>query len=121
MASLLTFHLLGLYPVPSTSELLILSPFIPKYTIHNDFLHTSTTVTVVNYSADSIQEIIPAGTPAYVESVTVNGVAVDTRCHFDFQDTFKKGGDIVITLTADKDSANSCAGSVPASLSNGGF
>ncbi|KAH0589526.1 hypothetical protein H2248_005263 [Termitomyces sp. 'cryptogamus'] len=48
MASLLAFHLLGLYPVPSTTEFIVLSPFIPKYTIHNSFLNVSTTVTTLN-------------------------------------------------------------------------
>lgn len=62
MASLLSFHLLGLYPVPSTTQLLILSPFTPKYTIHNSFLNTSTTVTVKNFSSKSVQKVIPAGT-----------------------------------------------------------
>lgn len=49
MASLLVFHLLGLYPVPGTSELLVLSPFTPKYTVHNAYLNASTTVTVINF------------------------------------------------------------------------
>lgn len=78
-------------------------------------------MTVVNYSKDSIQEVIPAGTPAYVANVTVNGVPTESRCHFDFYDVFKVGGEVVITLTADKDSANDCAGPLPASLSTGGF
>lgn len=78
-------------------------------------------MTVVNYSLDSVQENIPAGAPAYVESVTINGQTTESRCHFDFHDVFRVGGDVVITLTADKDSANSCGGSLPASLSTGGF
>ncbi|KAL1738371.1 family 92 glycosyl hydrolase, partial [Schizophyllum fasciatum] len=49
MSSLLIFHLLGLYPVPSTTELLILSPFTPKYTVHNAYLNVSTTVTTVGF------------------------------------------------------------------------
>ncbi|CAA7261861.1 unnamed protein product [Cyclocybe aegerita] len=60
MASLLAFHLLGLYPVPSTTHLLILSPFIPKYTIHNSFLNISTTVTVVNFDPKSVQKKNPS-------------------------------------------------------------
>lgn len=121
MASLLSFHLLGLYPVPSTTQLLILSPFTPKYTIHNSFLNVSTTVTVANFSSESVQRIIPAGVPAYVESVTVNGKPSASRCHFDFYDVFRLGGDVVISLTADKNAADDCAGSVPESISTGGF
>ncbi|KAF9449192.1 glycoside hydrolase family 92 protein, partial [Macrolepiota fuliginosa MF-IS2] len=121
MASLLSFHLLGLYPVPSTTQLLILSPFTPKYTIHNSFLNVSTTVTVANFSSKSVQRVIPAGVPAYVESVTINGQPSASRCHFDFYDVFRVGGDVVITLTADKSVADSCAGGIPESISTGGF
>ncbi|KAF9264108.1 glycoside hydrolase family 92 protein [Marasmius fiardii PR-910] len=121
MGSLLAFHLLGIYPVPSTSRLLILSPFTPKYTIHNSFLNSSTTVTVKGFDPKSVQRTIPEGTAAYVQNVTVNGKPVESRCHFDFYDVFRLGGDVVIEVTANKDVANSCAGSLPESLSTGGF
>ncbi|KAF8971120.1 glycoside hydrolase family 92 protein [Flammula alnicola] len=121
MASLLSFHLLGLYPVPSTTQLLVLSPFTPKYTIHNSFLNVSTTVTTINFNSKSVQKIIPAGTAAYVQNVTVNGVPASSRCHFDFYDTFRLGGEVVITLTSDKTEADNCLGSVPESISAGGF
>ncbi|KAJ6594301.1 glycoside hydrolase family 92 protein [Mycena capillaripes] len=120
MASLLSFHLLGLYPVPSTTQYLVLSPFTPKYTIHNSFLGTSTTVTTVGFNAKSVQRIIPAGTVAYVANVTVNGVAT-SRCHIDFYDVFRVGGNVTIELTADKTAADDCLGSLPESLSTGGF
>ncbi|KIM45421.1 glycoside hydrolase family 92 protein [Hebeloma cylindrosporum] len=103
MASLLSFHLLGLYPVPSTTQLLILSPFTPKYTIHNSFLNISTTVTTVNFDPRSVQKTIPAGTAAYVKNVTING------------------GEVVITLTANKTEADDCLGALPESISTGGF
>lgn len=106
--------------VPSTTQYLIISPFTPKYTIHNSFLNVSTTVTTVNYDPKSVQATIPAGVPAYVESVTVNGKNY-TRCHLDFYDVFRVGGEVVITLTADKTSADSCQGSLPDSVSTGGF
>jgi len=107
--------------VPSSTQLLVLSPFLPKYTIHNDYLNISTTVTVTNFDPESVQEKIPEGTAAYVKSITINGEASESRCHFDFYDVFRLGGDVVIELTADKDEANSCAGSLPDSLSTGGF
>ncbi|KAG6817479.1 hypothetical protein H0H87_008104 [Tephrocybe sp. NHM501043] len=121
MASLLSFHLLGLYPVPSTTELLILSPFVPKYTIHNFFLNVSTTITTLNYNAKSVQKTIPPGVAAYVQNVTINGVPAASRCHFDFYDVFRVGGEVVITLTADKAAADDCLGGLPESLSTGGF
>lgn len=121
MATLLSWHLLGLYPVPSTTQLLVLSPFTPKYTVHNEYLNVSTTITVENYNAKSVQETIPAGVAAYVANVTINGVPSLSRCHFDFYDVFRTGADVVITLTADKDAANDCLGQLPESVSTGGF
>ncbi|OAX37357.1 glycoside hydrolase family 92 protein [Rhizopogon vinicolor AM-OR11-026] len=119
MATLLLFHLLGLYPVPSTTHYLIVSPFIPKYTIHNTYLKTNTTVTVTNYSAESVAYPIPNGVPAYVKSVTINGLPAKSRCYIDFYDTFRVGGNIEIVVTDEK--TYDCGGNVPESLSTGGF
>lgn len=121
MATFLIFHLLGLYPVPSTSHYLTLSPFIPKYTIHNTYMNASTTVTVQGYDPNSIAYPIANGSAVYVKNVTINGKPAASRCYFDFYDTFKVGGDIVIGVTSDFDEANSCDGPVPDSLSTGGF
>ncbi|KAM5540286.1 hypothetical protein V8D89_006105 [Ganoderma adspersum] len=121
MATLLSFHLLGFYPVPSTSQFLVLSPFIPKYTIHNSYLNVSTTVTVNGFDARSVQQTIPTGARAYVKSVTFNGVVSPNRCHFDFYDVFRVGGDLVIEVTADKASVDSCGQGLPESVSTGGF
>jgi len=121
MATLLAFHLLGLYPVPSTTQYLVLSPMIPKYTIHNAYLNTSTTITTVNFDPNSVQKIIPAGTAAYVKSVTINGQVSPSRCHFDFYDVFRVGGNVTIELTADKASVDDCGASIPESISTGGF
>ena len=107
--------------VPSTTHYLIVSPFVPKYTIHNDYLGKSTTVTVKNYDPKSISYPIPAGVAAYVKSVTINGEPAVSRCYIDFYDTFRAGGEIVIELTADKNEADGCGGPVPDSLSAGGF
>ncbi|KAJ7072819.1 glycoside hydrolase family 92 protein [Mycena amicta] len=121
MASLLVFHLLGLYPVPSTTQYLVLSPFLPKYTIHNSYLGVSTTVSVVGFDSKSVQHTIPAGVKAYVANVTINGVPSASRCHFDFYDVFRVGGNVTIELTADKTAADDCLGALPESLSTGGF
>ncbi|KIP11580.1 glycoside hydrolase family 92 protein [Phlebiopsis gigantea 11061_1 CR5-6] len=121
MATLLSFHLLGLYPVPGSTELLVVSPFTPKYTVHNSFLNVSTTVTTKGFDARSVQQTIPAGAAAYVANVTINGAPLASRCHFDFYDVFKTGGDVVIEVTADKSAVDSCGASLPMSLSTGGF
>ncbi|KAJ3538305.1 hypothetical protein NM688_g6540 [Phlebia brevispora] len=117
MATVLAFHLLGFYPVPSSSELLVMSPFTPKYTIHNTYLNVSTTVTVNGFDKRSVQQTIPKKVAAYVSNVTINGVPTASRCHIDFYDVFKTGGDVVITVTADQDSADDCEGALPQSLS----
>lgn len=72
---------------------------------------------------------MPPGASAYVKSVTINGVVQEGRCAFDFYDTFRVGGSIVVELTADRGEAEGCAvgngtataGGVPQSLSEGGF
>lgn len=74
-------------------------------------------MTAKNFDARSVNGTIPAGVPAYVKSVTVNGQEQVSRCHFDFYDTFRVGGDIVIELTAEKETVDSCGASVPDSLS----
>lgn len=139
----LLYHVWDMPPpkkVPGTSELLIVSPMIPKYTVHNRYLNTSTTVTVEGFDARSVQETIPRGAAAYVQSVRVNvnspnnnnnnntsssNVTTtqnsESRCHFDFYDTFRVGADIVITVTADRKAANDCGASIPQSISTGGF
>jgi len=121
MASLVVFHLLGLYPVPSTSQLLVLSPFTPKYTIHNDLLNVSTTVTAAGWDPNSIKKKIAEGVAAYVSSVTINGEVAPSRCHIDFYDTFRIGANVTIQLVDDGQSVDDCAGSVPESLSTGGW
>ncbi|KAI0771834.1 family 92 glycosyl hydrolase [Irpex lacteus] len=121
MATLLSWHLLGFYPVPSSTQLLVLSPFIPKYTIYNSFLNVSTAIRPKASipALCSIQS--PRMSRAYVANVTINGVPAASRCNIDFYDIFKTGGDIVIDVTADKASVDDCGGSLPESISTGGF
>jgi len=121
MATLLVFHILGLYPVPTTTQYLVVSPFVPSYTLHNAYLGTTTNVTVVGFDNSSVAETIPSGARAYVKSVTVNGNQTSSICHFDFYDTFRLGGNITIEVTDKTGAAGGCAGSVPESLSTGGF
>ena len=88
-------------------------------------MNTSTTVTVEGFDARSLQETIPSGVAAYVQSVRVSSsnaiIQNASLCYFDFYDTFRVGADIVITVTADRNAANDCGGSVPQSISTGGF
>ena len=107
--------------MPSSTQLLVLSPFTPKYTIHNSFLNISTTVTVEGFDSRSVQQTIPKKAAAYVKSVSINGQTTASRCHIDFYDIFKTGGNVTIEVTSDKDSVDDCAGSLPESISTGGF
>lgn len=111
----------SLFTVPGTSQILVISPMIPQYTIHNSYLNVSTTVTTKGFDPQSVQKKIPKNAAAYVKSVTINGVVQSSRCHFDFYDVFRVGGDVVIEVTSDKDSVDNCGASVPESLSTGGF
>ena len=54
--------------MPGTSEILVISPFLPTYTIHNRYLGVNTTVTVKGFDPASVQQYIPAGTAAYVQN-----------------------------------------------------
>ena len=83
------------------------------------FSHAST-VTTVNFDPKSLVKTIPAGARAYVKSVTLNGQIIP-KCHFDFYDVFKKGGVVVIEVTASKTGVNDCGGSLPDSISTGGW
>ncbi|KAF8994041.1 glycosyl hydrolase family 92-domain-containing protein [Cyathus striatus] len=123
MAALLTFHLLGLYPVPSSTQLLIGSPFVSSYTIHNALFDTSTTVTTRNFDSSTLVQIPPAGSRLYVQSVTVNGEVRGSICWIDWKDLVG-GGEIVIEVGSDPAVAKGCGegeGARPDSLESGGF
>lgn len=126
MQTLLNFHLLGLFPVVGTTELLIGSPFVPGYRIVNEL--RGTLVVVVNgFDASAVAQTIPQGARAFVGSVSVNGKRQSSRCKISFTDLFPGPGantTLELEMTADEAAANSCGdgdGSLPSSLSTGGF
>ncbi|MBW0474806.1 hypothetical protein O181_014521 [Austropuccinia psidii MF-1] len=121
MATWLLFHLLGLYPVPSTTEYLISTPWVPRYTIHNPYLNVSTTVKVTNFDPASNADPIPNGVAAFISEVKLNGKALASKCQVDFHQLFRKGGELEMVLTSDRSKAEGCGGPVPQSLSPGGF
>lgn len=126
MATLLNFHLMGLYPVPSTREYLIVSPFIPSYTLNNALLGT-VTVTAKNFDKRSLAKKIPRGTRAYVARVYIDGKVQSSRCKILHEQLFPGAGkhtEVVFEMTAEKADVNSCGESekdLPSSLSTGGF
>ncbi|KAJ3766792.1 glycosyl hydrolase family 92-domain-containing protein [Lentinula raphanica] len=122
MASLLTFHLLGLYPVQSTTQFLIGSPFVSSYTLFNEFFNTTTTFTVSGFDPATLVASPPAGSRLYVKSVMVNGVEKGSVCVLDFADVVG-GGEVVIEVDGDADAAmvRGCGEGLPDSLESGGF
>lgn len=125
MATLLLFHLFGLYPVPSTREFLIVSPFLPSYTMINSQLGTLT-VTAKNFDKRSLSIKIPSGSRAYVKSVSINGVKQTSRCKILFEQLFPgddQHTDVILEM-ASKDQVPDCGSSeqdLPSSMSSGGF
>jgi hypothetical protein len=95
---------------------------IPKYTVHSPYMNVSTTVKVDGYDAHSVAATIVPGAVAYVQSVRIGTTTLKhARCAIDFYDTFRVGADVVITVTSNKTAAQSCRGTLPQSISTGGF
>ena len=126
MATLLALHLLGIYPVPSTREYLLVSPFVPSYTVNNDALG-SFTVNVTNFDERSLAETIPNGARAYIDTVKVNGKLQTSRCKIRFEQLLRGKGKhttVELTMPADPTAVNKCGSddkALPSSLSTGGF
>lgn len=125
MAALLTFHLLGLYPVVSTRQFLIGSPFLSSYTLTNDLFGNQTSVTVDGFDPATLTATPANGTALYVKSITINGAPSESICWVTFDD-LTSGGNITITVDADASAAaargcGSGPNALPASLETGGF
>lgn len=124
MAALLVFHILGLYPVPASTQLLLNSPLLSAFTIHNDALGTTTSFTVAGFDKTALAASVPPGARVYVRGVSVNGVPRASVCWLAFDDVVG-GGEVVITVDADAAAAaaRGCGGegTVPDSLATGGF
>ncbi|KAJ7182732.1 glycosyl hydrolase family 92-domain-containing protein [Mycena crocata] len=125
MASLLTFHILGLYPVAASKQLLIGSPLLSAYTLRNDVLGTSTTFRVVNFDKASLSATPPTGARVYVKSITINGAPNPSLCWINFDDVVG-GGNVEIEVYGDAAAAKAAgcgegADALPDSLETGGF
>jgi hypothetical protein len=110
MAALLIFHILGLYPVVSTSEFLIGAPMLSKgFTLSNELFGTETTFTI-------------EGSGSYLTSITVGGEAREGVCVIDWEDVIG-GQEIVLVVDNDQEAAQErgCGSRLPASLATGGF
>lgn len=116
MASLLVWFMLGFYPVPASAEMLVLSPLVPGYVVHNELLGT-VNVTVTGFDAATLAREIPAGARAFVDDLRLDGRSVG-RCRIDFDQFFGvKNIEFVMTDVAKE----GCNGQEPSSVSTGGF
>lgn len=123
MASLLVFHILGLYPVLSSTQMLIGSPLLSSFILCNDAFGTSTKFVVNNFDSTSLSAAPPDGSKMYVKSVTINGVQSSSICVIDWYDVVG-GGEIVLEVDSDADAARErgCGeAGLPDSLGTGGF
>lgn len=126
MQTLLNFHLLGLFPVVGTTELLIGSPFVPSYRIDNE-LRGTLYVVARGFDPASVAPVISNGTKAFVGSVSINGITQSSRCRVSFADLFPGPGantTLELEMVADEAAANTCGDGdddLPGSLSTGGF
>ncbi len=122
MASLLVFHILGLYPVISTTQMLIGSPMVSSFSLRNDVLGTTTKFTVTDFDSTSLASFPPEGSRVYVKSIMINGVQSDSICAISWSDVVG-GGEIVIQVDSDATAAQArgCGGLLPDSLATGGF
>ena len=125
MAALLTFHILGLYPVPASKQLLLNSPLVSGFTLHNDFFGTSTRFDVSGFDSSSVAASPHTGSRLYVTNITINGSPHESLCWLSFDDVVG-GGHIIITVDGDAEAAEArgCgpgANALPDSLATGGF
>ncbi|KAK1975065.1 glycosyl hydrolase family 92-domain-containing protein [Colletotrichum cereale] len=116
MASLLVWYMLGLYPVPGSGEMLVLSPFMPQYEIRNEVLG-NVVVKVIGFDPASLARDIPADARAFVDTVKLDGVSIG-RCCISFKQLFS-ADEVEFVMTESK--KEGCNGQDPSSVSTGGF
>ncbi|KLU86093.1 glycosyl hydrolase [Magnaporthiopsis poae ATCC 64411] len=116
MSSLVVWYMLGFYPVPASAEMLVLSPFVPGYTVRNELLG-DVRVTVTGFDPTSLNSTIPAGARAFVDDLKLDGRSMG-RCRIDF-DQFFAAKNVEFVMTAEEKTG--CAGQEPNSVSTGGF
>ena len=119
MGSYVAFYLAGLYPVPSTRQYLLSSPYFPSISFFNPVFNTTATIKVANFAGNPANG---TGGTVFVQNVTIDGVLAKSNCFLEW-DVFEKGSTVELTLT--DDITVGCGGNgvdtLPPSLSTGGF
>ncbi|VDB96722.1 unnamed protein product [Peniophora sp. CBMAI 1063] len=118
MGSYAFFYLAGMYPVPSTRQLLLSSPFFPSISFTNPVLGTTTTIIAHNFTGNPADG---TGGNVFVKNVTIDGQPWQSNCFIEW-DAFVQGSTIELELTDDITvPCGSTNSSLPPSLSTGGF
>jgi putative alpha-1,2-mannosidase len=126
MGSYVVFILAGLYPVPSTRQYLIVSPWFPQINFTNPLFGTTTSIVAKNFNGNPTGNLSTTGSTAagkniFVKSVSINGTQAASNCYLDF-DVFEKGGVVELEMTNQRNvSCGAGAGALPPSLSTGGL
>lgn len=140
MGSYAFFYLAGLYPVPSTRQLLLSSPFFPSISFTNPILDTTTTIIARNFTGNPADgtggnvfvkvrvfhdsDLAGGGhvpNPTCMQNVTIDGEPWASNCFINW-DVFVKGSTVELELTDDiAVPCGSSNSSLPPSLSTGGF
>ncbi|KAI0340428.1 glycoside hydrolase family 92 protein [Trametopsis cervina] len=118
MGSYVAFYLAGLYPVPSTRQLLLSSPFFPQISFANPAFGHTTTIRAVNFKGNPKDG---EGGTVFVKNVTIDGTPWKSNCFIEW-DAFERGSTIELELTDDIGvSCGAGADALPPSVSTGGF
>lgn len=118
MGSFAVFLLAGLYPVPATRQILLMSPYFPEISFYNPVFKTTTTIRSKNFSGNLSDG---TGGNVFVERVTVNGQPYKSNCYLEW-DVFTSGAIVELTLTTDINvTCGTGENALPPSLSTGGF
>ncbi|KAK7027970.1 hypothetical protein VNI00_015053 [Paramarasmius palmivorus] len=118
MGSYVVFYLLGLYPLPGTTQFLLSSPYFREVSFSIPVLNTTTTIKANGFQGNPEDG---TGGTVFVKSVTVNGQAYKSNCFLDW-DVFMNGSLVELELTDDIDvTCGEGPQALPPSLSTGGY
>ncbi|KAH6901837.1 glycosyl hydrolase family 92-domain-containing protein [Coprinopsis sp. MPI-PUGE-AT-0042] len=118
MGSYAAFYLAGMYPLPSTRQFLISSPYFREISFYNPVLKKTATIRAVNFEGNPESG---TGGKVFVESVKIDGNAWHSNCYIDW-DVFENGSTVELTLTDQIDvNCGSNSTALPPSISTGGY
>ncbi|KAF9531262.1 glycoside hydrolase family 92 protein [Crepidotus variabilis] len=118
MGSYVAFYLLGLYPLPSTQQILLSSPYFPKISFYNPLFKSTTTIVSQGFKGNPRDG---TGGLVFIESVKVDGKPYKSNCYLDWA-IFEKGSLVELTLTDNiAVTCGSGKSALPPSISTGGY